>query len=124
MIDLLFWFLVSQTLSGLPKMTPGTEVRLVSLDLLTVYASATVEDGTLVFVVPLDPDLEVRLLIFPPNATEQQLAEALSGASALLARVTPDGRDLIVRFPELDGPLSFRKWLAEERGITLVMPPP
>ncbi len=124
MTDLLFWFLVSQTVSALPTMAPGTEVRLVSQDLLAIYASARVEQGLLAFNNPLTPDLEVRLLIFPPNATDQERASALSGAQALVGRVSAEGDDLVVQFPELGGPLSFRKWLAEERGLVLVLPSP
>lgn len=122
MSDLLFWFLVSQTLVGLPEMQPGTEVRLVSQDLLTVFASARVEDGRLVFSGPVEPGQEVRLLIFPPDATEQERAAALSGAQALVGRVGDDGSDVMVTFPGLEGPLSLRKWLAEERGLALVIP--
>lgn len=124
MIDLLFWFLVAQTVPGLPAMAPGTEVRVVSPDLLTVYAHARVADGRLVFEGGLVPGREVRVLIFPPDATEAEVAQALSGASALRARVALDGRDLLLTFPQLDGPLSFRKWLEEERDLGLELPRP
>jgi hypothetical protein len=121
--DLLFWFLVSQTLSGLPVMAPATEVRVVAPDLLTIFASARVEDGRLAFDAPLTAGLEVRLLIFPPDATDQERAAALSGAQALVGWATSDG-DLLVQFPEVGGPISFRKWLAEERDLELVLPVP
>jgi hypothetical protein len=120
--DLLFWFLVSQTLAGLPQMQPGTVVQLVSHDLRTVFGSAIVDDGLLQFVSPIAPNQELRLLIFPPDASAQERAQALAGAQALPGRVAEDGRDILVEFPELDGPLSLRKWLAEEREIVLVMP--
>ena len=121
--DLLFFFLVSQTLPGLPAMQPGTEVRVVSQDLLTIFASASVAEGRLAFDAPLAPGLEVRLLIFPPDATDQERAAALSGAQALAATATADG-DLLVEFPEVGGPISLRKWLAEERGLELFLPLP
>lgn len=122
MADLLFWFLVSQTLAGLPQMPPGTEVRLVSRDLLTVHGSARVEDDRLEFSAPIASGQELRLLIFPPDASDQERAQALTGVQALPGRVSDDGEDILVEFPELDGPISMRKWLAEERGILLVMP--
>jgi hypothetical protein len=121
--DLLFFFLVSQTLPGLPAMQPGTEVRVVSQDLLTIFASARVDAGSLTFDAPLTPGLEIRLLIFPPDATDQERAAALSGAQALVGWATPDG-DLLVQFPEVGGPISLRKWLEEERGLDLVLPAP
>lgn len=124
MIDLLFWFLVSQTVPGLPAMTPGTEVRIVSRDLLTVYASARVQDGRLAFQGNLVAGREVRVLIFPPDATEAERAEALSGASALPARISDAGDDILLQFAELDGPVSFRLWLQDERGIDLALPRP
>ncbi|MEX2541508.1 MAG: hypothetical protein WD314_06850 [Trueperaceae bacterium] len=122
MTDLLFWFLISQTLAGLPQMPPGTVVQLVSHDLLTIYGRATVSDGTLEFANPLAPNQELRLLIFPPDASDQERAQALAGVQALTGRISEDGQDVLVEFPELDGPLSLRKWLAEEREIVLVLP--
>lgn len=122
--DLLFWFLVSQTLAGLPQMPPGTEVRIVSRDLLTVYGSARVQDGRLQFTNSMQAGQELRLLIFPPGASDQERAQALSGAQAIPGRVSNNGDDILVEFPELDGPLSLRKWLVEERDILLVMPVP
>ena len=121
MIELLFWFLVSQTLTTLPDMTPGTEVRLVSTDLLTVYATARVEGDELDLEGELAAGDELRLLILQPDASSQD-AEAL-GSKALHAQVSPGGDDILVQFEELNGPLSFKKWLQEERGITLDMSP-
>lgn len=122
MTELLFWFLVSQTLAGLPQMPPGTEVRLVSGDLLTVYGRARVEEDVLRFAGPLAAGQDLRLLIFPADATDSQQAQVLAGAQALAGRVSEDGSDILVEFPELDGPISFRKWLMEERGIALMIP--
>ncbi|MCA9838167.1 MAG: hypothetical protein KC422_14715 [Trueperaceae bacterium] len=122
MIDLLFWFLVSQTLSGLPDMYPGTEVRIVSMDLITIYASASVTDDELVFIGKFEPDSEVRLLILQPDANAQETVEAL-GNKALHARISPEGDDILLQFAELEGPLSFKKWLKDERNITLKLNP-
>lgn len=118
MVDLLFWFLVSQTISGLPDMAPGTEVRIVSLDLLTIHASAVVEDHELVFYGNLQADSEVRVLIMVPNATPKDTVEALS-TKAMFARISSEGDDILLHFEELHGALSFKKWLLEERGIIL-----
>lgn len=118
MSDLLFWFLVSQTIAGLPEILPGTEVRLVSLDLLTIYASAQVHENRLIMKGDFAADGEMRLLILQPDASPQAAVDAL-GNQALLAHLSPRGDDILVQFEELDGPLSFKKWLREERGITL-----
>lgn len=122
MTDLLFWFLVSQTVAGLPDMAAGTEVKLVSLDLVTVYASAQVHDKRLVMKGDFAADSDMRLLIFQPDASPQATVDAL-GNQALFAHLSPQGDDILVQFEELDGPLSFKKWLKEERGITLELNP-
>jgi len=120
-VDLLFWFLVSQTIAGLPDMHPGTEVRIVSVDLLTVHASAQVQDNQLVLQGDLGADSEVRVLILQADASAQEAVDAL-GSKALFAHISPSGNDILVQFEEIDGPLSFKKWLKEERGITFKMP--
>lgn len=122
MADLLFWFLVSQTIAGLPDMTPGTQVRVVSTDVLAIYAAAQIEDNQLILEGNLQPNEEVRILIFPPNATPEETVEAL-GSQALFARISPEGDDILVQFQEIEGPLSFGKWLLEERGIMLRIVP-
>lgn len=121
MIDLLFWFLVAQTFTGLPGMQSGTEVMVVSHDLWTIYARATVAEGELRFDESLSPGQEVRILIFPPGASEEQRAEALAGAKALPGRISDDGSDILVQFQDQGGLLSLRKWLVEERSIRLVI---
>ena len=123
MVELLFWFLVSQTLAGLPDMAPGTEVRLYSTDLFTIYAAAVVEDDRLVFEGAIEPGAEIRLLILSPSSSSDERVEALSDAKALYGRISRDGEDIWLRFDELEGPLSFKKWLLEERGITLQLIP-
>lgn len=118
MADLLFWFLVSQTIAGLPDMPPGTEVRLLSSDLFEVYAMATVENNQLILEGNLQPGEELRILILQPDATAKQTVEAV-GSQALFGQISPEGDDILVKFDELEGPLSFGKWLLEERGIVL-----
>lgn len=102
-------------------MQPGTEVRIVSPDLLSVHAWAQVEDGRLVMQGDITADSEVRILILPPNASEKETVDAL-GSKSLVAQVSASGQDILVSFEELEGPLSFKKWLEEERGIALQMP--
>ena len=121
MIDILFWLLVGQTISGLPAMLPGTEVRVVSSDLLTVYTSAIVEDNNLFFDNVLEPNVEVQILILPPNS-DPKAVNALEG-QALHAFISPEGDDIILKFEDMEGGLSFRKWLAEERNIVLHLIP-
>jgi len=122
MAGLLFWFLLGQAAVFLPAFTVGTELRLVSPDLLTVYSSARVtEDRHLVVDLPLAPGTELRLLVFPPNASDEDKAAALSGAGAVFGRVADDRADILVRFPEAEAAVSLRQWLAEERDIVLVL---
>jgi hypothetical protein len=121
MADLLFWFLVSQTIAGLPDMPPGTEVRLLSTDLFAIYASAQIEDDQLILEGQFIPNEEIRILILQPGITASETVEA--GSQALFARISPEGDDILVQFEELEGPLSFGKWLLEERGIMLRMIP-
>ena len=122
MADLLFWFLVSQTIAGLPDMPPGTEVRLLSSDLFAVYATAQIENNQLILEGQLTPNTDIRILILQPDVTASETVEAL-GSQALFARISPEGDDILVQFEELEGPLSFGKWLLEERGIMLRMIP-
>lgn len=119
---MVWWFLVAQTLAGLPAMTPGTEVKVILPDLITVLGSAVVEEGRLVFNQPLPAGSEVRLLFIvrgsDPSATVAALRDAPFG------RVSPAGDDILVRFANLEQPLSLQRWLAEEHGIVLIIPLP
>ena len=118
----LFWFLIGQATASLPAFPIGTELRLVSADLLTVYSSGRVTaDRHLIVDLPLDAGTEIRLLVFPPDATDAEKAEVLSGLRAVFGRVADDRADILVRFPGLDAPVSLRRWLAEERDIVLVL---
>ena len=117
MASLLFWVVV-QTLTGLPDMAPGTEVRIISRDMITVYAAATVEEDTLAFHTALEPGREIRLLILSPGATDRA---ALALEDALYGSISPEGNDVLLKFEGQGGPVSFRGWLSEERGVMLVM---
>jgi len=63
----------------------------------------------------------LRLLVFPPDASDADKAAALSGARAVFGRVDDDRADILVRFPEAEEAVSLRQWLAEERDIVLVL---
>ena len=116
------FMLVAQSVLALPALPAGTEVRLVSPDLLTVYASARIQDAQLVFPTAPAPGTELRLLFFPPDATQAERAAALSGARAISGRISVDGKDILLRFPESDQPVSLRA-LLEQRDITLAIAP-
>jgi hypothetical protein len=107
---------------GVPALPAGTEVRLVSPDLLTVYASARIQDAQLVFRTAPSPGTQLRLLFFPPDASQAERAAALSGARVISGRISVDGKDILLVFPESDAPVSLRTLLAE-RGITLAVQP-
>lgn len=117
MADLLFWFLVSQTIAGLPDMAPGTEVRILSEDLMAMYASATVENDELILEGHFPLETPVKLVILKPNPSPEETVQA--AGQALPAMLSPEGDDFYLKFQELEGPLSFKKWLFEERGIVL-----
>jgi hypothetical protein len=122
MLPLLFWFLIGQAAAGLPTFAVGAELRLVSPDLLTVYSSGRVTDDLhLVVDLPLDAGTELRLLVFPPAATDAQKAEALSGERAIFGRVADDRSDILLWPTGPDDPLSLRRWLDEVHGIVLVL---
>lgn len=114
--------LVAQSVLVLPALPAGTEVRLVSPDLLTVYASARIQDARLTFPTAPAPGTELRLLFFPPDATQAERAAALSGARAISGRISVDGKDILLQFPESDQPVSLRAVL-EQRDITLAIAP-
>ena len=115
-------FLVGQLLLHLPVMPAGTEVRLMSVDLFTVYASAQVERSYLKFKELPPPGTEVRILIFPPDADDASVVEALSGATALKGFVSEAGTDILVVNDQSDEPLSLRALLLQKREIWLDLP--
>ena len=117
----LFGFLLGASLADLPTFAAGTELRVVSPDLLTLYSSGRVEDGNLMIDLPLDVGTEVRLLVFGPDDDDAEIALALAGGTALYGHVAEDRADILLRVGDLEEPLSLRAWLLEEHGITLVM---
>ncbi len=119
--DLMLWFFLGAALAEMPVFAAGTELRVVSPDLLTVYSSGRVEDGHLTIDLPLDVGTEVRLLVFGPDASDEDVALALSGGAALYGRVADDRADILLRVDGSHEPLSLRTWLHEEHAITLVM---
>lgn len=119
---MVWWFLVAQTLAGLPAMTPGTEVKVVLPDLITVLGSAVVEEGRLVFDRPLPAGSEVRLLFIARGSDPSVTVAALRDAP--FGRVSPAGDDILVQFAGLEQPLSLKQWLAEEHDLALIIPVP
>ena len=118
---LMLWFALAVSLAEVPAFPPGTEVRVVSPDLLTVYASGRVEEGRLSIDLPLGAGSEVRLLVFPPDASDQAIAEALTGGAALHGVVSDDRDDILVRVDDQPDGLSLRTHLLERHGIELVL---
>lgn len=91
---LLPWFVTMQTAVLLPALPPGSEVRLVSSDLIRVHAIGRVdEDRHLSFEGETPaPGAELRLLLFLPSADADAEAEAASGAASLAVRIDAEGR--------------------------------
>lgn len=106
-------FLIGQAVA-FPTLTPGSEVRLVSPDLLRVHASGQLIEGVLALEGDLPPGLEVRVLIFPPDAAPEDQAAALAGATALAARVSDSGTDLHILPPDGAAAVSWREELARQ----------
>ena len=94
----------------------------MSVDLFTVYASARGDRSYLKFKELPPPGTEVRILIFPPDADDTSVAEALSGATALKGFVSEAGTDILVINDQSDEPLSLRALLLQEREIWLDLP--
>ena len=94
----------------------------MSSDLFTVYASARVERAYLKFRELPPAGTEVRVLIFPPDADNTDLAAALSGATALKGFVSEAGTDILIHYEGSQEPLSFRAMLLQEREIWLDLP--
>lgn len=110
-------FMIGQSVV-FPTLTPGSEVRLVSPDLLRVHASGRLIDGVLDLQGDLPPGLEVRVLIFPPDAGPEDTAAALSGATALTARISESGDDVRILPPDGGEPVGWREELARQ-GVEL-----
>ncbi len=121
-MSIAFFLMLGQAVFQLPAMPEGTEVRIVSVDLLTVYASAKVVDGHLVFGEFPPPGTEVRVLIFPPDDDVRSKAAQLAGATAYRGAVTQGGTDVQLSVEGRSRPLSLREILLEEREIWLDLP--
>lgn len=117
---MLQWFLIGQA-ALFPTLTPGSEVRLVSPDLLRVHASGRLIDGVLELEGELPPGVEVRVLIFPPDAGPDESAAALTGATAVSARIDDTGDDLRILPADGGDAVSWRAAL-ERQGVTLRLP--
>lgn len=113
------FLLVGQMLAVLPAMPDGTELRIVSTDLLTVFASSSVQDGELVFTELPAPGTEIRIIIFPADVTPEQRVESLRPGKALVGRISSDGTDVLLTEPESLEPLSLRSLLLRERQVVL-----
>ena len=122
MTEIFLWFCLSQTLASLPAMTPGTEVKLVHPDLVPVFDTAVVEEGQLAFAERLEPGTELRMLFLAPDADEEQSVASISEAP--FGRISSRGGDILVQFEGFEEPVSFRRWLGEERGVELILPEP
>ena len=113
------FLLMGQLLAVLPALPDGTELRIVSTDLLTVYASASVDRGELVFAEFPPPGTEIRVIIFPADSTPAQQVDSLHAARALLGRISDDGTDVLLIEPESLEPLSLRELLLRERDVSM-----
>lgn len=118
---LLVAVMLAQALS-FPQLAPGSEVRLVSSDLLTVHAVGRVEDGVLALEGEVEPGAGLRMLVFPPDADPDAGGAADGAAGVWSVRVDPAGDDLWLSAPDLAEPISLRTWLPRERGVELRMP--
>lgn len=113
------FLLMGQLIAVLPAMPNGTELRIVSTDLLTVYASASVDDGELLFDGFPPPGTEIRIIIFPADGAPAERVEALHSGKALLGRISSDGADVWLTEPDGVEPLSLRELLLRERDVLL-----
>ncbi len=118
-MGLSLFFLLGQAVTGVPALPVGAEVRLVSQDLLTVYASAKVGDQALVLEGVPPAGTAMRVLIFPADASAAQRAATLSGALAIHGLVSADGNDILLQIPGEATPRSLRELLWQERGLVL-----
>lgn len=94
----------------------------MSADLVRVHARGVLEQGVLdLSGSSLPAGREVRILVFPSNAEPEDEAAAMSGASAIHARVNAAG-DGVLLFPEEGGDAVSWRTLLAEQGIELHLP--
>jgi hypothetical protein len=119
-------FMIGQAAAAIPALPPGTIVNFVTDDLLSIYLTGTVQGNQLVFHSPdaagrnlqLRPGLELRILILPAAGGSSQPAPV-----ALQGQVSADGQDIRVDGLAAGGAAgSFREWLEQNAGLTLVLP--
>ena len=119
---LLLSLVLAQAALLLPSFAPGSELRLVSPDLLTVYASGSVSDSLELRIdLPLAAGTEVRLVVFPPDADDAAKADALAPANRHLGRGADDRNDIDVLFAGMEEPVSLRSHLEMEHGVRLIL---
>jgi len=107
----------------LPSMSLGTQIQIVSPDLTINFGLASVIDGELVLETELEPYDEVRLLISHAGTGEVAMPTAF---------VSESGTDLMLHIPSSANAesaddsssdfVSFREWLAQERGLRMIFP--
>ena len=103
-----------------PGFAAGSEVRLVSHDLLSLYAVGSVNaELQLVFDTPIQDGLAVRLVHFPPGADDVQRAAALAPGNALFGVVRAAGPDILSDLDPAVGVVSLRQFLEGAFGATL-----
>ena len=116
-------FLASVTLGLYGALTDGSEIRLVSPDLTTVYSTAKVSGGTLQFDSLPPPGAEIRVLVFPPGPAHNSevAAEAMMATPQAFRGVVAISADDILIY--IDNELtSFRQTLEQEYGVRLRLP--
>lgn len=116
-------FLASALLGIYGTLTDGSEIRLVSPNLTTVYSTAKVDGRTLKFESLPPPGAEIRVLIFPPGTaqTADMSAEALLASPQGFRGVVAVSEDDILIYIE-NKLTSFRLTLEEEYGVRLRLP--
>jgi hypothetical protein len=111
---------LAQLAALLPLLVVGSEVRLLSPDLLSVYGGGVVDgERRLRIEAPLRPGSAVRLIILPPNASDADRAAAFAPDRALVGVVSADRADLLLTLPD-GASLGFVAFV-EAHGIALTL---
>jgi hypothetical protein len=113
--------LLGQAPTSPPTIETGSEVRFVSLDLLTVFATGRVAHGLLKIVGALEPGQHLRLLIFPANANDEERGQTVSLVSAFTGVVSSNGENILIFFPDDQEPTLFREWLQRKYGLGMTI---
>ncbi|MDZ7800961.1 MAG: hypothetical protein U5K81_09255 [Trueperaceae bacterium] len=120
MSTILPWFLIAQA-AMFPQLAPGSEVQVVSPDLVRVYAHGVLEGSVLTLEgATLPAGGEVRVLVFPPDADAEESAAVMSGARAVRGRMTAGGDGLWI-LPEGGGDATLLRDLLRAQGIELLL---